>query len=107
MQYTVRETVAIVMRERYAMLFRLAKVIELSQDELELLKREKTTYIFWGWIDRARKKPDFVFGQFYLEDDSVVWGYKKMKFADWAKKAYRKDWFSREDVRESKFAEKV
>lgn len=82
--------------------FRLSKVFRLNEKEKRDAGAEcGEVYLFWGFISLPQYQPDFLFGQFSIHDNEELrWGYRRTVFNEWAKKARRKGWFDRADVRE-------
>jgi hypothetical protein len=78
--------------------YRLCKVIELTEEEAKAISVDNG-YLFWCFIHLERKKPIFLFAQFCIGENEVIWSYRLMKFHQWAKKANKRGWFDRLDVR--------
>lgn len=84
--------------------YRLCKVIELSQEEAKAISVE-SGYLFWCFIYVEKKRPSFLFAQFCVRNNEIIWSYKLMRFQQWARKANKRGWFDRLDVRERKIVE--
>ena len=109
MTKTIEDIIIQLLRDNhYCRSFRIIKTIALTQQEKETIARKTNRviaptfeFIFWCWLDEGNSVPTFLFGQFYIFDSTIVWGYRHYQYQNWAKKAYNRGWFDREDIRKT------
>jgi len=68
---------------------RFSKAVVLSPD----------SYIFWCWSYNSYSfSPEFIFGQLLFSKKKINWDYKTIEYKKWARTAYKKGWFEKENV---------
>lgn len=78
---------------------RCIKVVELSAEEMKSSKFKHMKYAFWSWVEVNDETKMFLFCQFVIDDRNVFrWGYQSFPFVRWAKMAYGRGWFDRENI---------